>query len=180
VPARALIELRSILSDDDQVEMTVTPNGGQVLFHTPTTDLVSRLIEGRFPDYERIIPQRFATRTVLETSELLKAVKLSSYFALSSANIVKLTIHSGGDLQPGKLQLSANAAEVGDNKGEIDGQVSGEDGTLALDVRYLTEALGAIKTAQVALETQTAQSPGVFRPVGQEGYIHIVMPMTVR
>jgi DNA polymerase III subunit beta len=180
VPARALAELRGIIGDDEPVEITVTPNGGQVLFHTPSTDLVSRLIEGRFPDYERIIPQKYATRTVLDTQELLKAVKLSSYFALSSANIVKLTMHSGGDLQPGKLLLSANAAEVGDNKGELDGQVQGEDSTLALDVRYLTEALAAIKTSQVAIETQTAQSPGVFRPIGQDGYIHIVMPMTVR
>lgn len=180
VPARALIELKGILDGDDLVEITVTPSGGQVLFHTPSSDLVSRLVEGRFPDYERIIPQKYATRSVLDTQELVKAVKLSSYFALSSANIVKLTMHSGGDLQPGKLMLSANAAEVGDNKGELDGQISGEDGTLALDVRYLAEALQAIKTPQVALETQTAQSPGVFRPIGQDGYIHIVMPMTVR
>jgi DNA polymerase-3 subunit beta len=180
VPARALAELRGILNDDEPVEITVTPSGGQVLFHTASTDLVSRLIEGRFPDYERIIPQKYATRSVLDTQELLKAVKLASYFALSSANIVKLTMHSGGELQPGKLLLTANAAEVGDNKGELDGQVQGEDGTLALDVRYLTEALGAIKTPQVVIETQTPQTPGVFRPVGQDGYIHIVMPMTVR
>src|SRR5690606_14840624 len=133
-----------------------------------------------FPDVERIIPQRYATRTVLDTAELAKAVKLASYFATASQNVVKLTMEPGGELGPGRLVISANAAEVGDNTGELDGMVQGEGGQIALNVKYLTEALGAIKTAQIAFESQTPQSPGVFKPVGQEGYIHIIMPMSIR
>jgi DNA polymerase-3 subunit beta len=181
VPARALLELGRIIGDvEGNVEVTVTPSGGQVLFHTEQMDLVSRLIEGKFPDFERIIPQGHATRTVLDTQELAKAVKLASYFATASANIVKLTMESGGELDPGKLTISANAAEVGDNQSSLDGMVNGEGGQIALNVKFLTEALNALKTPQVAFETQTPQSPGVFRPIGAEGYIHIVMPMTVR
>jgi hypothetical protein len=70
--------------------------------------------------------------------------------------------------------------EVGDNKGVLDGMVHGEGGAIALNVRFLGEALNAIKTPQIVIETQTAQNPGVFKPVGAEGYLHIVMPMTVR
>ena len=181
VPARALTELARIVGDaESNVEVTVTPSGGQILFHTESTDLVSRLIEGRYPDIERIIPASFATRTVLETQELAKAVKLASFFATASSNIVRLTIESGGDLGPGKLTISANAAEVGDNKGVLDGMVHGEGGQIALNVKFLGEALNAIKTSQIALETQTPQNPGVFKPVGADGYLHIVMPMTVR
>lgn len=181
IPARALIELARIIGDaEGNVEITVTPSGGQVLFHTESTDLVSRLIEGRYPDIERIIPASFITRTVLETQELAKAVKLASFFASASSNIVRLTIESGGDLSPGKLTISANAAEVGENKGVLDGMVHGEGGQIALNVKFLSEALAAIKTPQIALETQTPQNPGVFKPVGGEGYVHIVMPMTVR
>src|SRR6266542_3950058 len=181
VPARALTELARIIGDaESNVEITVTPTGGQVLFHTENTELVSRLIEGRYPDIERIIPSSFATRTVLETQDLAKAVKLASYFATASSHIVRLTIESGGELGPGKLTISANAAEVGDNKGVLDGMVHGEGGQIALNVKFLGEALNAIKTAQIAIETQTAQNPGVFKPVGTEGYLHIVMPMTVR
>ncbi|GAB4109475.1 MAG: DNA polymerase III subunit beta [Roseiflexaceae bacterium] len=181
VPARALQELGRIVGDvEGMVEMTVTPGGGQVLFHTETIDLVSRLIEGKFPDIERVIPASYKTRTVLETQDLAKAVKLASYFATASSNIVRLQMDSGGDLGPGKLTISANAAEVGDNKGAIDGMVHGDGGQIALNVKFLAEAIGAIKTPQVAIETQTAQNPAVFRPVGSEGYIHIVMPMTVR
>lgn len=181
VPARALTELARIIGDaEGDVEITVTPNGGQVLFHTESTDLVSRLIEGRYPDIERIIPSSFATRTVLDTQDLAKAVKLASFFATASSNIVRLTIESGGDLGPGKLTISANAAEVGDNTGVLDGMVHGEGGQIALNAKFLGEALNAIKTPQIALETQTPQNPGVFKPVGADGYLHIVMPMTVR
>jgi DNA polymerase III subunit beta len=180
VPARALSELARIIGDAESVALSVTPEGNQVLFHTESTDLVSRLIDGKFPDFERIIPTDHTTRAVLETQELTKAVKLASFFANASQNIVKITVEPGGDMGPGKLVISANAAEVGDNTGELDGMVQGEGGQIALNVKYLAEALNAMKTAQVVLETQTPQSPGVLKPVGQEGYVHIVMPMTIR
>lgn len=180
VPARALSELARIIGDTDTVSIIITPGGNQVLFHTETVDLVSRLIDGKFPDFERIIPSSYATRTVLDTQELVKAVKLASFFAISSQNIVKVTLEPGGELGPGHLIISANAAEVGDNTGTLDGMVHGEGGQIALNVKYLSEALNAIKTAQVAFETQTPQSPGVLKPVGQEGYVHIIMPMTIR
>jgi DNA polymerase-3 subunit beta len=181
VPARALLELARIIGDvEGNVEVTITPSGGQILFHTESMDLVSRLIDGKFPDFERIIPTQSATRTVLDTQELAKAVRLASYFATTSANTVKLTIEPGGELSPGKLIISSNAAEVGNNKGALDGMIHGEGGQIALNVRFLAEAINAIKTPQIALETQTAQHPGVFKPVGTDGYIHIVMPMTAR
>ncbi|MFO7167545.1 MAG: DNA polymerase III subunit beta [Chloroflexota bacterium] len=181
IPARALSELARIIGDvEGTVDLTVTPGGGQVLFHTENIDLVSRLIDGKYPDIERVIPTSHLTRTVLDTQELAKAVKLASYFATASANIVRLTLEPGGELGPGKLLISANAAEVGDNKGAIDGMVHGEGGQIALNVKFLSDAIGAIKTPQIALETQTPQNPAVFKPVGADGYIHIVMPMTVR
>lgn len=181
VPARALSELSSIIGNTEgEVGITVTPSGGQVLFQTETVDLVSRLIDGKFPDFERIIPGAYTTRTLLDTAELAKAVKLASFFAAASQKVVKLVIHPGGDLGPGKLVISANAAEVGDNTGELEVLVTGEGGQIALNVDYLAQALAAMKAAQVAVETQTAQSPGVFKPVGQDDYIHIIMPMTIR
>lgn len=181
VPARALAELSRIAAEaQGTVSITLAPGGSQVLFHTETTELVSRLIDGKFPDVERIIPQQYITRSIIETSELAKAVKLASYFANASQNVVKLTLEPGGELGPGRVVISANAAEVGDNTGELDSMIHGEGGQIALNVKYLAELLGALKTAQVALETQTPQSPGVFKPVGQDGYIHIIMPMSIR
>ena len=181
VPARALAELSRIAGETQgAVSITVAPGGSQVLFHTETTELVSRLIDGKFPDVERIIPTQYLTRTVLDTDELRKAIKLASFFAASSQQVVKLTMEPGGELGPGKLVISANAAEVGDNTGELDGMIHGEGGQVALNVKYLTELLGVVKSAQIAIETQSPQNPGVFKPVGQDSYVHIIMPMSIR
>ncbi|MDP9309991.1 MAG: DNA polymerase III subunit beta [Chloroflexota bacterium] len=181
VPARALIELGRIIGDSENpVELTITPNGGQVLFHTENVDLVSRLIDGKFPDYQRIIPKQYATRAVMDRSSFLRDAKQSSVFASSSANIAKLTLEAGAEWGPGRMTLSANAAEVGDNKSDLEGQITGEGGQIALNIKFLQEALGAIDTPQIAFEMQSQAAPGVFRPVGDDSLLIIVMPMTVR
>ena len=181
VPARALAEVSRIVEGQaTPVSLTLSSGGHQVLFHTATTELVSRLIDGQFPDVERIIPTQYLTRTVLDTAALVKAVKLASFFASASQNVVKLTMTPGDEHGPGTLVISANAADVGDNTGELDGMIHGEGGQIALNVVYLTELLTCLKSAQIAIETQSPQSPGVFKPVGQADYVHIIMPMSIR
>jgi DNA polymerase III subunit beta len=180
IPARALNELGRIIAEDKEpVEITVTPSRNQVLFHADNVDLVSRLVEGNFPNYQQIIPQAFKTRTVVETAEFLKATRIASYFARDSANIVKLSIVPGGDLTPGRVVVSANAAEIGDNVGELDGTVDGEGGQIAFNSKYLTDVLSVMTTDRVALETQSPSSPGVIRPVGLDEYTHVIMPMHI-
>lgn len=181
IPARALSELSRILGNtESNVEIFVTQHGRQALFHTDDTDLVTRLIDGKYPDFERIVPSAYTTRGVFDTSELLKAVKLASFFANASQSTVKISLEPNSEIGPGNLAISANAAEVGDNMGELDGVIAGDTGVIALNVRYLQDALAAVGTAQVAIELQTPRSPAVIKPVGTEGYVTLVMPMTVR
>lgn len=180
IPATALGTWAQIAGKDD-CETTIRWTEGGVEFTHENTTLYTRLIDGSFPDFERIIPQEYTTRTLLDTQALIKAVKLSSYFALASQGIVKIAVAPGEDDEPGTFTISANAPEVGDNIGVIDALVHGnKKGEIAVNVKFLSEALKAMKVAQVAFEQQTAQNPGVFRPVGQDDYVHIVMPMTVR
>ncbi|MFV9506511.1 MAG: DNA polymerase III subunit beta [Oscillochloridaceae bacterium umkhey_bin13] len=181
VPAKALAELSRIAAETQgSVSITLSPNGNQVLFHTETTELLSRLIDGPFPDVQRIIPQQYLTRSVLETNEFAKAIKLASFFANANQNVVRLRLEPGNETGPGKLVISANAAEVGDNTGELDGMITGEGGQIVLNVKYLTDLLSSLKGGQIALETQGPQNPGVFKPVGQDGYVHIIMPIRPR
>ena len=182
VPARSMTELARALpdtegEDGEQVSVLVTPNRNQVLFHMDSLDVTSRLVEGNYVDIQRVIPADWATRTVVSTAELLKAVRVASFFAKDSANIMRLQIEPGADLTPGVLTISANAAEVGDNKSQLDCMVDGEAGQIALNVRFLMDALNVMGTSQVALETKTPGSPGVLKPVGEDGHIHVVMPM---
>ncbi len=179
VPARALVELARIMEDESEVEITITPSGGQVLFHSGSVDLVSRLIDGKFPDYARIIPKQYNTRAVMDRGAFLQAARQASVFAVASANIAKITLDAGAEFGPGRLVLSANAAEVGDNSTELEGQINGEGGQIALNVRFLQEALNAQPTPQVGFEMQTKAAPGVFRPVGDDSLLIIVMPMSI-
>ena len=174
IPARALNELARVLADvDDPVEVVLAGGRNQVLFHLEGIDLVSRLIDGQFPNYQQVMPQSHATRAVLDREELLRAVRPAALIAHESANIVKLQI--GGDEEPG-ITVSANA-EVGDHVGQVEAAVEGDSTTIAFNARYLADVLTNVTAEQFALELNGPLSPGVFKPIGDDQYVHVVMPV---
>lgn len=174
IPARALNELARVLADvDDPVEVVLAAGRNQVLFHLDGVDLVSRLIDGQFPNYQQVMPQSHATRAVLDREELLRAVRPAALIAHESANIVKLQI--GGDAEPG-ITVSANA-EVGDHVGQVEASVEGDGTTIAFNARYLADVLTNVTADQFALELNGPLSPGVFKPIGDDQYVHVVMPV---
>ena len=179
LPGRAMAEFARIIADDDSlVEISVTANKSQALFKTDSVNFTSSLIEGNFPNFQAIIPKAYQTRAVLETSSLAQAVKRAGIFAKDSGgNIVRLSVAPGEDLTPGSLLLTANAAEVGDNRNEIDATVDGQNAQIAFNAKYMGDVLNVITTGQVALELQTASNPGVIKPVGVDDYVHVIMPM---
>ncbi|HYN87748.1 MAG TPA: DNA polymerase III subunit beta [Ardenticatenaceae bacterium] len=180
VPARALNELARVIGDQEApVAITVTPNRNQVLFHLENVDLVSQLIEGNFPDYRQIIPKGSQTTTVVDSAALHKAVRRAYIFAHAAANIVRLSIAAGQAGQPSQLTIRAEAAEIGDNVEALVAQVEGPEVEIAFNARYLLDVLGVIGAAQTALETSSSSSPGIIRPVGGDGFTHVVMPMHI-
>lgn len=182
IPARALNELNRLLQADQEepITMTINPNKSQVLFQLQNTRLVSQLIQGTFPNYAQLIPQKYTTRTVMDRAEFLSDVKRASIFAKDGSGIVRLQISTGPELTPGKIIVSARAGELGDNVEELDGIVSGEPTKIAFNSKFLQDVLGVLSTAQIALETTTSSSPGVIRGVGQDNYTHVIMPMFVQ
>jgi len=179
VPARALAELARIApkEEEEAIEVSITPSRSQILFQMKDATLVSQLIEGNFPDYKAIIPKTYNTRTVVSTADFLKAVRIAFLFAREASNIVRLQIMPGTELAPGHMTVAATSAELGENIGEIEASIEGEPIEIAFNARYLIEVLSVIPTAQVALETTTPTSPGVIRPVGEEDFTHVIMPM---
>ena len=178
IPARSLFELARVIADDDKpVEIAVTQNKSQVIFHTADVDLVTRLIEGQFPNYRQVIPSSFTTRVVVERDELLKATKLASYFARDAANIVRLAVNPQNGDAP--LVVSANAAEVGDNVSRVEASVEGNGVQIAFNARFLAEALSSLTAPEVALELGGALAPGVLKVVGEQSYLHVVMPLRI-
>ncbi len=178
IPARALSELARIISDGDEVVTMVLPPGrGQVIFRTKDVELVSQLIEGAFPDYQQIIPQGYDTRTVISTNAFLKACKQAEIFAREGSHIARINIMPGGEMGPGSVEISAQAEETGSNETMVDATIDGEPILIAFNVRFLREVLDVIPTPNVALETTAAASPGVIRPVGDDNFLHVIMPM---
>jgi DNA polymerase-3 subunit beta len=181
VPARTLIELARIIADsDDPVEIAATPSRNQVMFQYPGLLVVSRLIEGQFPDYQRIIPQSYQTRVVLPVADFLQATKTAAVFSRDNSNIVRLSVApSGEELVPGRVDVLSSSAEMGDNAGQLDGSVEGEETQIAFNVRYLRDALEAVNSGEVALEITGPTSPGLLKPVAGAGHLHVIMPMHV-
>jgi len=181
IPARTLAELNRLMADQEEaVEMTINPNKSQALFRLKNIELVSQLVQGTFPNYAQLIPQSYNTRMVVSVDAFLRATKTASIFARDGSGIVRLVITPGAELAPGKLTVSARSEEIGDDVGEIDATVEGEEAKIAFNGKYLTEVLSVLHEAQVALETTNPSSPGVIRPVGVDNYIHVVMPMFVQ
>jgi len=179
IPARALNELARVSSDGEEPIYMVMPKGrGQVLFRVKDVEVVSQLIDGTFPDYQQIIPRNYKSRTLVSTLSMLKACKQAEIFAREGSNVARLDIKSAqGDMQPSEVEISATSEETGKNETVVEATVDGGSMLIAFNVKFLREALEAVKTPNVALETSGPNAPGVVRPVGDNDYIQVIMPM---
>lgn len=182
IPGRSLAELNRLAGDqEEEVEIKLNATKSQILFRLKDVEIVSQLVQGNFPQYNQLIPQSFNTRALVDVGQFLRATKTASIFARDGSGIVRLIIANGeSDITPGKLSVSARSEEIGEDTGEIDAVVQGEEAKIAFNGKYLMDLLGAIKEQQVAIEMNTPSSPGVFKPIGNEDYIHVIMPMFVQ
>ncbi|MBI5284242.1 MAG: DNA polymerase III subunit beta [Chloroflexi bacterium] len=181
VPARALAELNRLLQDQEEpVAMTFNANKTQVLFRLKDVELVAQLIQGTFPDYSRLIPKEWGSRAVVEVRDFLQETKIASIFARDGSGIVRITFEAGEGGAPGEMKVSARAEEIGDNEGRLDAAVEGEPSKIAFNGKYLQEVLQVLDGGRVALETTGPSQPGVIRPLDNDTYVHVVMPMFVQ
>lgn len=181
VPAKALSELNRLLQDQEEpVQMTFNANKTQVLFRLKDVELVAQLIQGTFPDYSRLIPKEWGSRAVVEVRDFLQETKIASIFARDGSGIVRITFQAGEGGSPGEMTVSARAEEIGDNQGQLDAQVEGEPSKIAFNGRYLQDVLQVLDGGRVALETTGPSQPGVIRPLDNDDYVHVVMPMFVQ
>ncbi len=181
IPARALQEVsRLIAGREDLVEFTVTPSKNAALFRFSDVEVVTQLLQGMFPDYAQLIPQSFENRVTVNLTDFSRATRSAAIIARDGSGIVRLVMTPGSGDDPGKMTVSAKAEESGEHKGELDVQVEGEDAKIAFNSKYLTDVIDVLqKQGKVALETTTPSSPGVIRPVDDDSYVHVVMPMFV-
>jgi len=173
VPARAMNELLRLAGDDETV--TVSLAAGQARFEVGTTTMVTRLLEGQFPNYERVIPTSFDRKLTLETEEFARAVKRAAIVARDNANRVVL------ETEGAQLVLSAESGTVGSVREEIEVAREGDDIQIAFNAVYLGDVLAVSETEGVVLELTEPLRPGILRPIGEKAtdYLCVLMPMQV-
>jgi DNA polymerase-3 subunit beta len=185
VPARTLVEVAHSLPSAPGLPVTLSGTAGDHQLHVALgeVEIISRLIDGQFPDYERIIPRESTTTIILSTADLLRATRVAAVFARDNSNVVRLectTPPEDGTPALGQVLVKAASAEMGDNVGQLDASVRGDAGQIAFNGRYLRDALEVLGSPQVGLQLSGSQRPGVLRPVGdlESAHLHVIMPLS--
>jgi DNA polymerase-3 subunit beta len=178
VPAKTLQELVRILSsfkEEEQLEgdgdIKVFLSDNQILFTFGSTELVSRLISGSYPDYKQIIPNNHKTQVAINKSELVRAIKASAIFSKAGINDVNL------EFRDGQVMVSAISSQVGESAINLKGEISGDDNDVLINYRYLLDGLNNIEDSQIKIEIINSNSPCILRPAKDNSYQYIVMPI---
>lgn len=181
IPARAVRELARILGEaKEPFQIQITPSHSQFLARVGDTEFVSRMVDGAFPDYQRIIPRDFSTVVTVDRDTLLNAVKRSSFFARDSNDVLKMTVNSDETSdEPGTIEVSATAAERGSNQSVIDAGISGPSMKIGFNTRFLHDVLAALKSEQAEVSMNGQNQAAVIRSPGDESYTNVIMPMMI-
>jgi DNA polymerase-3 subunit beta len=177
VPKSVLGEVQKLIQESSEVVFSVEDKDKQVLFGTGDTILTSRVIEGDFPDFEKIIPQSFSISVLTDKEDFLRAVKLASIFARESANIVKLRL--GKDF----IGVFAESSASGSQETKVDAKVEGDLGQgfeIAFNYRFLEEFLHSSGGEDVGIEFTTSDKAGVFKDLSDTDHLHLIMPVRLQ
>jgi DNA polymerase III subunit beta len=174
VPAKALSEVSRMIQSDSGGDVEIVLGGDHISFKHKDVFIVSRLIQGQFPDYKQVIPKASEIKVTMNTKTFLSSIERAAVIAASSANIIRVEVKGG------KLLVIASAPDVGNINEVIDAEIKGgEKAQVAFNARLIMDALKVIAEEKIVLELSGPLSPGVLRPVGGDDYTYIIMPIRV-
>lgn len=175
VPLRTVQQLvRIINATEDITDVEIKMGENQVLWQVGETKIISRIITAQFPDYQQIIPKKTNTEIVVDRAACLQAVKSASLFSRGGINDVRLAVLA----EKKQLQISAANSQVGEEVSTIAGNISkGGDNEIVFNFRYLLDGLNAIIDKEVLVQIVDNNNPGLIKPVGQNNYQYIIMPI---
>ncbi len=177
VPGRTTQEIVHILSladnEDKEQNVRVLVGENQIAMHYGNIQLVSRLVEGNYPDYAQIIPKEFRTSAMFDTSKMSKEIKMASLFTTIGVNAISCVING----KEGVVKLSSTSSQTGEYNSEITAEINGEDNLIMLNHRYVLDGLNNIKSETSHLKMINADSPCLFVPTNDDTFVYIVMPI---
>lgn len=177
VPAKTAQELLRVLSNIDEMAIDGSPDvkiyltENQILFTVDSVSLISRLINGHYPDYKQIIPSKNQTEVVVERAELVRAVKAAALFSKTGVNDVALMFVKN------KIIISAFSGASGESQIEIGAKISGSDNDITINYRYLVDGLNNIEGSVVKIDILNNTTPCLLKPEKDNSYLYIVMPI---
>jgi len=174
VPARTVMELGKILSRSEAKDVEINISKNQALFVAGDVRLMSRLIEGKFPPYGKIIPKSTKTKLEVLSEDLANVVRRVSLFARENNNSIKISATNDG-----KLNISTEETKIGEEKAELNAKVEGENNKIALNAQYLLDVLNYVQSDSVVLEVDDKLSPAIVRSTKEKDYVYIIMPLKI-
>jgi DNA polymerase-3 subunit beta len=170
IPLRTALEVARIMRDDEVVRIYQDEN--QVLFKTDQTEMISRLVEGAFPDYSAIVPHEFAAEIVVNRDEFLNAIKLAGVFGQKNSE-VKIKIHQNKKA----IEISSADQALGENNNILPAKIRGDIPEVFFNWRYLSDPMKGIKAEEVFLGLQEDAGPALIRSVSDQSYFYVLKPI---
>ena len=179
IPSNTLIELNRIISTDTENEVKIAIEEGQIFFEVDGVKLVSRLINGKYPEYKHIMPIEYKTKIIGEKQLLQNAIKLSSIFSLGSLNEITLKI----DQQENKIFILSSNAETGENSTELNFEIQGLSQEVVFNPKYILDGINSATTSKIAVLFNNEATPVAIREINEkngeilDSFTYIVMPI---
>lgn len=170
VPARSLKELNRIISSGSAEKVSIFLTGSQILFQAGEVELVSRLIEGEFPNYEQILPKGYEKKIRANKNRLLGAVRRASLMAQNNSPVRLTTANN-------LMVVSANTQDVGEATERLDVEYPGEEMKIAFNPQYLMDGLSSVEEDEVVIEVADPLKPALIKPIGEKGFLYLIMPI---
>ena len=177
LPAQSLLELVKAAAEvkAEEVGFSIIEGKNQVVFSLSNIQMFTRLIDGEFPNIEKIIPVGFKTKVIIDKEQLAQAVKTTSLFARGAANIVKIKVEKDG------LRLKAVTPQIGEEEDFVEAKVSGEEVEIAFNFRFLLDLLANFPDKELILEASGPLAPGLFKPTSPNiSFLHLIMPVRIQ
>lgn len=174
MPAEFLREVLHSVSEEKEADFFYSAKEKIILFKLGEDEFYSRLIEGDFPPFEKVIPQEKRTTIRIEKEEFLRNIKLISVFARDFSNIVLLEAEKDG------IRFRPKTDTEGDNSAFQDAEIEGEEQTVAFNFKFLLDLLNTISAKRVIIEILRPDAPVVFKVEGNEEFLHIIMPVRIQ
>lgn len=178
VPGRVVAEFIRLLSlskgkgeSEHQVRLLIGKNN--VTLRYDQFEIMSRLVDGTYPDYKQIIPTQFKTSAILPTFSVVKSIKTASIFSAAGVNAIQFEVQKSED----RVKVYSMSSQAGEHESFVGGVVTGEENKTVLNYRYVLDGINQFETDEVEFLMNSADAPCMFKPKGKEDYLYLVMPI---